>query len=100
MGEIRFQGTIGEQGILPEVVKEFTKDAKAGIFSVMFAGNAANLNEYHVQINNGPDGYSSDWPEWAYNIAKEAILHNKRIWVIYKDVPFGFNLLQVHIFHQ
>jgi hypothetical protein len=95
MSKLEFQGTIGTSKILQEVFNEFTKDAENGKFDVAFAGYAINLKEYHVQINLGSNGYSSDWPEWAYNIAREAFLYNKRLWVIYKEVPFGRNLMHV-----
>ncbi len=75
-------------------------DVKAIKCWVNFLGNARNLNEYHVQIQitNSSDAYSSDWPEWAYLLARDAFLNDKILWVIYKgDFPWGRNLWQVHL---
>ncbi len=98
MGENNFNGTIGEYRLLPQVLDIFTKDHNSGMYTVAFAGYAANLNEYHVQINRGTEGYSSDWPEWAYDLAKQALLNNKKLWVISNGIPFGCNIEQVVIY--
>jgi len=70
--------------------------AKVGV--IQFAGRVKD-GTYGVQFNADGNGWSSRWPEWAYEVAREALLHNKRVWVIYEgDMPFGPNLLQVLIF--
>lgn len=55
--------------------------------------------EYQVQFatNNvpNPESWSSRWPEWAAKSARDALLHNREVWVIYDTVPYGPNLLLV-----
>lgn len=98
MDENNFYGPIGDLGLLPQVLDIFSRDHTSGIYTVVYAGYAANLDEYHVQINRGTDGYASDWPEWAYILAKEALLNNKKLWVISNGAPFGRNLEQVFLY--
>lgn len=96
MGNFHFHGIPDEVNLLQEVKDHYTQDALSGIFYVVFAGYANHLMEFQVQINSIDNhGYASDWPEWAYLIAKEALLHNKRIWVIFKDIPYGRNISHV-----
>jgi len=79
--------------------KEVTqKLAASGIASdvgtIAFAGRDSS-GQGEVQFNTSTMGYSSSWPEWAYQIAESALHFNKQVWVIYKDKPFGTNLLTV-----
>jgi len=65
--------------------------AAAGIGSMV--GSVAS-------IGRAKDGTfrASHWPEWAYEPAKDYLLHGKKVWVIYEgDGPFGNNLLNVLI---
>jgi hypothetical protein len=96
---MNYKGTIGDNHILPEVIKKVTKNVESGIYVVAYAGYAQSLKEYHVQINLGSSGYASDWPEWAYLLAREALLANKRLWVISTGTPYGKNLQQVLIYN-
>lgn len=62
---------------------------------VAFAGQRSS-GSYSVQFNaDGGSGYSSQWPEWAFNQAQVALLHGKKLWVISNGSPFGNNLLTV-----
>jgi hypothetical protein len=64
---------------------------------VAFAGQTSS-GSFQVQFNaDGGSGYSSTWPEWAFNQAKSALLDNKKLWVIANGSPFGGNLLTVLI---
>lgn len=65
--------------------------------TIAFAGQYAAGN-YAVQFNvqNG-GGYSSSWPQWAFALAKDALLGNKRVWVASNGDPFGSNLVFVLI---
>lgn len=67
---------------------------------IAFAGQASN-GIYNVQFNvdNG-SGYSSNWPGWAFELAKSALLYGKKVFVIANGDPFGSNLVQVLIFSQ
>jgi hypothetical protein len=64
--------------------------------SIAFAGQDAN-GSYSVQYNNQKGGFSSAWPQWAFELAKAALLANKRVWVASNGDPFGFNLVFVLI---
>ena len=48
-----------------------------------------------VGVGSPPIGYFSIWPEWAYEVAKDALLFNKQVFLTYNDVPFGLNLYMV-----
>jgi hypothetical protein len=64
--------------------------------TIAFAGQYAS-GEYAVQYNNQNGGFSSGWPQWAFEIAKVALLANKRVWVASNGDPFGSNLVFVMI---
>ncbi|MDD4993708.1 MAG: hypothetical protein PHR83_15910 [Paludibacter sp.] len=102
MEKNQFQGKVTGKEILPEFIDELSKDFTSEFYWVVFTGYAQNLKEYHVQINNCSrnEGYSSDWPESFYLLAKEAMLYNRRLLVISKGVPFGSNIEQVLIMHE
>lgn len=63
------------------------------------AGRVAD-GTYQVQFDVPGDGWSSRWPEWAYEAAVPALLSDKKVWVISNGVPFGPNLLMVLVTHQ
>lgn len=101
--EGKLSGKVGKHKLL---TGEFATLAAAGanidskVCFVNFAGNSHNLNAFAVQIQpvGTSDGFSSHWPEWAYSIAKDAFLYNKKVWVIYEGgTPWGDKLLQVHL---
>jgi hypothetical protein len=71
----------------------------AGLGKVLFAGLT-----YDGQANvvfepaAGTGTYSSIWPAWAYDLAKQALLADKRLYVGASDpAPFGNYLLYVWI---
>jgi hypothetical protein len=65
--------------------------------TIAFAGQYAT-GSYAVQFNaQNAGGYSSSWPQWAYELAKDALLGNKRVWVASNGDPFGSNLVFVLI---
>jgi hypothetical protein len=65
------------------------------IGKVAFAGQRSS-GSFSVQFNaDGGSGYSSTWPEWAFNQANSALLNGKKLWVIADGPPFGSNLLTV-----
>src|ERR1035437_4357927 len=65
---------------------------------VMFAGRVAD-GTTRVQFNVNNDGWSSEWPEWAFALAQLALVHSLRLWVISRGVPWGVNLVQEHVLH-
>ena len=68
----------------------------ATIGTIAFAGQYAS-GEYAVQYNNQNGGFSSVWPQWAFELEKAALLANKRVWVASNGDPFGSNLVFVLI---
>jgi hypothetical protein len=50
-------------------------------------------NDFQVQFNISGDGWSSRWPSWAYKAARDALLHNKKLWIISRGLPYGQNIL-------
>jgi len=67
------------------------------IGTIAFAGQNSN-GSFSVQFNvqNG-GGFSSAWPQWAFSLAKDSLLANKRVWVGSNGDPFGSNLVFVLI---
>lgn len=74
--------------------------SKGYLGKIAFAGQAAN-GSYYVQFNTESGaGYSSVWPAWAFELAKSALLYNKRLFLIANGDPFGQNLIQVLMLAQ
>jgi hypothetical protein len=88
------------QGVSEDEMREFlTKNLSQynttiNIGWIIHAGTVWN-GEFQVQFNIPGDGWSSRWPSWAFNAARDALLHDKKIVVISAGVPFGPNLLLV-----
>ena len=74
--------------------------AQAGFQStigiIAFAGQYAT-GGYAVQYNDQNGGFSSTWPQWAFELAKAALLGSKKVWVASNGDPFGTNLVFVLI---
>lgn len=64
--------------------------------TIAFAGQRAT-GTFAVQFNDSNGGFSSTWPQWAFELAKDALLHGKRVWVGSNGQPFGGNLVFVHL---
>ena len=64
--------------------------------TIAFAGQYAT-GSYAVQYNDQNGGFSSTWPEWAFELAKAALLGARRVWVASNGDPFGSNLVFVLI---
>jgi hypothetical protein len=64
--------------------------------TVAFVGRDSG-GGYDVQFNTGNTGYSSSWPEWAFEMAKTSLVTGKRLWVIANGAPFGSDLLNVMV---
>jgi hypothetical protein len=69
---------------------------QASIGTIAFAGQYSN-GGFAVQYNNETGGFSSTWPQWAFALAKDALLGNRRVWVASNGDPFGANLVFVMI---
>lgn len=70
---------------------------QSSICTVAFAGQYAT-GSYAVQVNNQNGGFSSTWPQWAFELAKAAFLGNKRLWIGSNGEPFGSNLVFVLLY--
>jgi hypothetical protein len=77
---------------IANALNTLTVDSYIG--TVAFIGRTST-GDYDVQFNTGNTGYSSAWPEWAFEMAKTSLVTGKQLWVISNGVPFGSNLLTV-----
>jgi hypothetical protein len=77
--------------------------AQAGLGSffgtIAFVGESSS-GSFEVQFNDtGTNtGYSSTWPQWAFELAKAALLGGKHVLVLANGDPFGSNLVSVLVF--
>jgi hypothetical protein len=70
----------------------------SNIGRVVLAGRTSSGSTW-VQFNvDNAGGYASTWPEWAFEIAKDALLTGKKIWVLANGDPFGSNLVNVLLY--
>ena len=71
----------------------------SAVGTIAFAGEYAS-GSFAVQFNNASTGvgYSSAWPAWAYEIARNALASNKKVWVAANGDPFGSNLVFVMLY--
>jgi hypothetical protein len=67
------------------------------IGNIVLAGQYAS-GSYWVQFNSGSSGWASTWPAWAYEIARDALLYNKKVWVLSNGDPFGPNITSVLLY--
>jgi hypothetical protein len=84
-------------GVHIEQVREKLKPA--GIFSnegtIFYAGRKPDGSRWvNVLLSTGVQAFSP-WPEWAYGVAEGALHFNKKVDLMYRDVPLGSNLLWV-----
>jgi hypothetical protein len=70
----------------------------SNIGKIVLAGSSPSGSKW-VQFNaDGGSGFASTWPQWAFEIAKDALLNNVKVWVIANGDPFGSNLTQVLLY--
>jgi hypothetical protein len=94
--EIKIAGA--ELADLPKQLTNIVAQAgfQATIGTIAFAGQYAT-GSYAVQYNDQNGGFSSTWPQWAFELAKAALLGSKKVWVASNGDPFGTNLVFVLI---
>jgi hypothetical protein len=63
----------------------FVGQLSSGEFSVEYNVPGANMT------------YVSQWPGWAFELAKAALLYDKEVWVLSNGDPLGDNLVEVLI---
>jgi hypothetical protein len=70
----------------------------SNIGRIVLAGASASGSRT-VQFNvDGGGGYSSAWPQWAFEIAETALVNGIKVWVLSNGDPFGSNLTQVILY--
>ena len=79
---------------LTEIVTQAGFQVTTG--TIAFVGQYSS-GSYSVQYNDQNGGFSSSWPLWAWELAKAALLGNKKVWVASNGDPFGSNLVFVMI---
>ena len=94
--EVKIANT--ELASLPKQLTDIVAQAgfQASTGTIAFAGQYAT-GSYAVQYNDQNGGFSSTWPQWAFELAKAALLGNKKVWVASNGDPFGTNLVFVMI---
>jgi len=95
--EIKIPGTelVSPPTQLTDIVAQAGFQSSTG--TIAFAGQYAT-GSYAVQYNEQNNGgFSSLWPQWAFELAQAALLGNKRVWVASNGDPFGANLVWVLI---
>ena len=95
--EIKIPGTelVSPPKQLTDIVAQAGFQSSTG--TIAFAGQYAS-GSYAVQYNEQNNGgFSSSWPQWAFELAKAALLGNKTVWVASNGDPFGANLVFVLI---
>lgn len=94
--EIKIAGA--ELADLPKQLTDIVAQAgfQATTGTIAFAGQYAT-GSYAVQYNDQNGGFSSTWPQWAFELAKAALLGSKKVWVASNGDPFGTNLVFVLI---
>jgi hypothetical protein len=73
-----------------------TDAASSFVGEVVSAGRESN-GKFFVNYIAGGAGYYSFWPQWAFDLAKSALLYGKRLGVVSNGAPYGENLLYVDI---
>ncbi|MFE7630132.1 hypothetical protein [Kocuria sp. NPDC057446] len=62
---------------------------QTAVGTIAFAGyNVSGSHSVQFNVQDG-GGYSSSWPQWAFELAKDALLGSKRVWVASNGDPFG-----------
>lgn len=95
------QLTLPEMPVSDQLESIASKAAQVGATSytgtVAFFGQNSTAG-YQVQFNvDNAGGFSSTWPQWAYEHAKAAKLYAKKLWILANGDPFGSNLLFVMV---
>jgi hypothetical protein len=67
--------------------------------SIVILARSSN-GDGHVQFNDEKtkNGYSSVWPNWAFEMAQVAMLNAKKVGVLANGDPYGQNLVHVTVF--
>jgi hypothetical protein len=83
--------------ILKQMKERFSPEynIKYDVGSIQWAGYmSSGLNQVMIIVSAG--AYAGPWPDWAYNIAVQALHFNQQVLVCYDTDPFGANLFFVY----
>ena len=72
------------------------RGAQGAIGTIRYAGRAAD-GANHICLDTATMSYTMRWPDWAFALAKDALLSDRRLFVMARGEPFGANLLEVHL---
>lgn len=72
------------------------QEAQGAIGTIRYAGRAAD-GANHIYLDTATMAYTMRWPDWAFALAKDALLSDRRVFVMARGEPFGANLLEVHL---
>jgi hypothetical protein len=81
---------------LAESMRELAPTLTSYVGTIDYVAMDANGLTY-VQLSDPPDAYGSVWPQWAYDLAKAALLSGRSVLVLSNGLPFGTNLAFVYI---
>ncbi len=72
------------------------RGAQGAIGTIRYAGRAVD-GANHICLDTATMSYTMRWPDWAFALAKDALLNDRRLFVVSKGEPVEANLLEVHL---
>jgi len=75
-------------------------DVTGHVGSVSYAGrNKAGV--FQVQFDeSSTQGWISEWPDWAYQLALDALLHGKKLFIAFEgDRPTPSSMVSAYVFY-
>ena len=91
-------------GVSRARLREQLANAAGPLGISVYVGTIANVgqnsgggNQVQFDDPSTNTGYASAWPQWAFGLAKSALLAGKEVLLVTNGVPFGSNLINVLI---
>ena len=98
LGEVRIEDVSAGLREHPLQAAANARALGSNIGRIVLAGSSPSGSK-SVQFNvDGGGGYSSVWPQWAFEIAETALVNGIKVWVLSNGDPFGSNLTQVILY--
>lgn len=72
------------------------QEAQGLIGTIRYAGRSAD-GDNHICLDTLTGSHDMRWPDWAFTLAKDALLSGRRVFVMARGEPFGAELLEVHL---
>ncbi len=76
-----------------------SRNAQGYFGKIEHAGRAVDGSQ-HVCFTTTETRWTVRWPDWAFTVAHQALLHRRRLFVMSDGQPYGPNLLEVHILEE